>query len=327
MHETLAQLGEREILNRLKPFVAVGQIDDDTAQINPLGRELLINTDVLVEGIHFSTKTTSASDVGWRAISTNLSDLAASGVDQVLCITVGLVAPSNTPWQWVENAYQGMKEALELFGGELVGGDCSRGQQKLLAITAIGTLGPLRLHRSKAQPGDWLVTSGPHGLSRLGLALLSSDPKVTNKQLPLKLKTKAIKCHQRPQPPLQALKTLQKCKPRGMQWRVGGTDSSDGLLAAIENLCLCSGCQAVLYPSELPRAEQWPLGTHWDNWCMNGGEDFELVLSMPKEWANAFLKTFPSSRAIGTMKAGPPEITWNSGKRIEISKTEEFKHF
>ena len=97
----------------------LGQIDDDTAQINPLGQELLINTDVLVEGVHFSEKTTSPEDVGWKAITTNLSDLASSGMGEVLGITVGLIAPSKTPWSWVENVYKGMEKALEIFGGNL----------------------------------------------------------------------------------------------------------------------------------------------------------------------------------------------------------------
>ena len=75
MIEKLNQIGEREILNRLKKFMPIGQIEDDTAQINPLGAELLINTDVLVEDVHFNHETTSAKDIGWKAITTNYSDL------------------------------------------------------------------------------------------------------------------------------------------------------------------------------------------------------------------------------------------------------------
>ena len=110
MLESLDQIGEREILNRLKKFMPIGQIEDDTAQLNPFGKEILINTDVLVDGVHFSNKTTSAEDIGWRAVATNISDLAASGVDQILGITVGLIAPPKTKWEWVNGVYKGINK-------------------------------------------------------------------------------------------------------------------------------------------------------------------------------------------------------------------------
>ena len=138
MSEKLNQIGEEEILNRLKYFMPLGQINDDTAQINSFGKDALVNTDVLVEDIHFSERTTSPEDIGWRAIATNISDLAASGVETILGVTVGLVAPPATDWKCVKGVYTGMKEALTHFGGEFLGGDLSRGQQKLLSITALG---------------------------------------------------------------------------------------------------------------------------------------------------------------------------------------------
>ena len=77
-----------------------------------------------------------------------------------------------------------------------------------------------------------------------------------------------------------------------MPWRAAGTDSSDGLLNAVQNLCNSSNCQAVLDEKKLPRSPNWPLGSNWDQWCLNGGEDFELIVSLPPIWAEAFLKTF-----------------------------------
>lgn len=326
MGETLGQLGENELLHRLARFAPAGQLDDDTAQVHTNEGELLINTDVMVEGIHFSEDTTTPKDVGWRCVTANLSDLAASGVDQILGITVGLVVPPETPWDWVEKVYLGIEAALKQFGGTLLGGDCSRGDQRLLAITALGTLGPVRLHRSQAQPGDSLVVSGPHGLSRLGLALLRSDPLIEAALLPDKLKQKAIEAHQHPQPCLKALHALQTCKPEELPWRAGGTDSSDGLLAAVQGLCRSSGCRAILDPTGLPKDPDWPLGQHWDSWCLNGGEDFELILSLPPKWATAWLQVLPSSQVIGVMEQGPPRVEWAHGKG-EVSNFSSFKHF
>ena len=146
--EKLEDIGEKEILNRLKKYTDIGQIDDDTAVINSRSKNLIINTDVIVEGVHFSEKTLSPQETGWKAVAINLSDLASSGVEEIIGITVGLIAPPSTPWSWVEETYSGIDSALKRFGGKLLGGDCSRGIEKILSITAIGTQGPLNLHRS-----------------------------------------------------------------------------------------------------------------------------------------------------------------------------------
>ncbi len=323
---TLADIGEKELINRLKVFMPIGQTEDDTAQIASEGKHLLINTDVLVEGIHFSEKTTSPNDVGWKAITSNISDLASSGVEQIIGVTVGLIAPPKTTWDWIENVYKGMNSALNQFGGNLLGGDCSVGHQRLLAVTAIGTLGTLRLHRSHALPGDQLIVSGPHGLSRLGLALLLSENQTELDQLSSQIKAEAIRIHQRPNPPLKALKTLESCKPKELPWRAGGTDSSDGLLEAVNSLCSSSNCQAVLDLNQLPRRKQWPSGQNFDEWCLNGGEDYELVLSLPSKWARALLQALPSSQKIGFMRNGPPHPVWKDGTKIKKPKT-TFEHF
>ena len=327
MIESLDQIGEKEILNRLSKFMSIGQIEDDTAQLNPKGKQILVNTDVFVDGVHFSNQTTSSEDVGWRAIAANISDLAASGSDEILGITVGLIAPANTEWKWVEGVYNGIEKALNNFGGKLIGGDCSCGKQKVLAITAIGTVGQLRLHRSNAVEGDCLVASGPHGLSRLGLALLQQDPLTNKHKLPTKLKNLAIKAHKRPNPPIEALRVLKSCKPKNLPWRAAGTDSSDGLLDAIQNLCNSSHCKAVLDPKNLPIDPNWPIGPHWQKWCINGGEDFELIVSLPPAWAKSLVKVLPSSKIIGMIKPGPPQIVWTNGQEITDNEFLEFKHF
>ncbi len=325
MTQTLADLGEAELLRRLARFAPPGQLDDDTAQLQQPSADLLINTDVLVESIHFSDATTASADVGWRAVAANLSDLAASGVDQILGITVGLVAPGHTPWSWVEGVYRGIDSLLEVSGGVLLGGDCSQGPVRMISITAIGTLGPLRLHRSQARPGDWIVVSGAHGLSRLGLALLLEDPSLLGVTLPSALKEQAIRQHQRPQPKLDALKLLVTCKPEELPWRAGGTDSSDGLLQAIDCLCRSSGCGAVLDKTKLPQACGWPDGPHWQRWCLSGGEDFELVVTLPPAWAKAWIDLQPSSRQVGVITDQAEAIVWSDDNAPVVS--EGFAHY
>ena len=134
--EKLYEIGEKEILNRLKQYMDPRQIDDDTALLKLNNENLIINTDILVETVHFSDCTASPENVGWKAVVANLSDLSCSGVKDILGITVGLVVPPNTTWNWVDDAYKGINKALNKFGGKLLGGDCSKGKEKILSITA-----------------------------------------------------------------------------------------------------------------------------------------------------------------------------------------------
>lgn len=388
--ETLADLGEWELIRRLGAFAPAGQFSDDAALLNDRqGGQgtLVVNTDVLVEGVHFSDATTAAADVGWRAAAANLSDLAAMGATQVLGLTVGLVAPSGTPWRWVEGVYQGISQCLQVHGGVLLGGDCSSGSQRLLAITALGRLpgsggGPIR--RGDGRPGDLLVCTGPHGLSRLGLALLQGElpgsptatenaaaiarspqdghlssgqwisatdadktvpatpggadaaqagpparraandgsdrdagvpERATHQQLGPAVIERAIRAHQRPVPRFDAVRALIDCQPTGLAWRVGGCDSSDGLTAAVVAIAQASGCGARLDRTGLPiEAAMVPL-PRAQAWCLNGGEDFELVLALPRIWAEALLQTLPGSSVIGALLAGPPgELGWSHGE-------------
>ena len=325
MNPTLAELGEADLLHRLARFAPPGQLEDDTACLSSDPRPILVNTDVLVDGVHFSDATTSAEDVGWRAVAANLSDLAASGAIAVDGITVALVAPGHTRWSWVEGVYDGISAALEQHGGTLLGGDCSSGSHRLLSITALGRLGPLRLLRNAAQPGDVLISSGPHGLSRMGLALLQKDPLLQTTRLSAALQELAISQHQRPRPRLDALTQLLACKPAELPWRAGGTDSSDGLLTAVRGLCSSSGTGAQLDRSQLPRPQEWPPGDLWDRWCLAGGEDFELVLSLPPVWADALEQTLPSCRRFGRMTDQTGSIVWGDDNKPILDAG--FDHF
>jgi thiamine-monophosphate kinase len=315
---SLADLGEWELIRRLAAFAPPGALDDDAALLEAgpsqgsgqgSGRStLVVNTDVLVEGVHFSDATTAPSDVGWRAAAANLSDLAAMGCTEVVGVTVGLVAPPATPWSWVVGVYGGLGEALDRYGGTLLGGDCSGGGQRLLAITALGRLagdgGPIR--RRGGRPGDWLVSTGPHGLSRLGLALLQEPAGATAGAVrgAAGLAERAIASHQRPVPRFDAVQALIATRPAGMPWRVGGCDSSDGLAAAVRAIASSSGCAAQLDRARLPLDPAMAALAEAEAWCLGGGEDFELVLALEPGWAEALTAGLPGSSVIGALVAG-----------------------
>ena len=327
MTTTIKDLGEIELLNRLKKFMRCGQIDDDVAEINTINKSLLINTDLLVEKIHFSDEISNAKDIGWKCITTNISDLICSGSENIISFTVGLVLPPNTHWKWVESLYEGMCEAMDEFGGEIIGGDCSCGETKIVSITAIGEMTPPRLHRGNALPGDYIVSTGFHGLSRLGLALLSSEKLPSEVGISAQLTNRAINAHKRPYPAVKALKALKECKPVSTSWRAAGTDSSDGLIESIRGICKSSNCQAILSKKSILKDPDWPNDSSWDDWILNGGEDYELILALPREWAKALSKELKSAHIIGFIKEGEPNISWDNLEPINIDQSSSFKHF
>jgi thiamine-monophosphate kinase len=327
----LRDLGEWELLRRLAAYAPPGQLDDDAALLNEQsGRQLVVNTDVLVEGVHFSDATIGAQDLGWRAAAANLSDLAAMGCTGVVGLTVALVAPGDTAWGWVEGVYDGLRDALSAHGGCLLGGDCSSGGQRLLSITALGHLSASNaIRRGDGRAGDWLLSTGPHGLSRLGLALLLAELEAAVADgLSPSLRELAIRAHRRPQPRLDAVGALHQCRPANLPWRVAGTDSSDGLAAAVAAIAAASGCSALLQRQSLPIHPALAALPQGERWCLAGGEDFELVLALEPAWAEALIETLPGTRQIGALVAGEPgQLSWwESGEPLAATAT-GFTHF
>ncbi len=328
---TLADLGEWSLIQRLGAHAPAGQFEDDAALLPECADGVLvINTDVLVEGVHFSETTIGPVDLGWRAAAANLSDLAAMGCRTVVGLTVGLVAPPRTAWSWVEGVYQGLDAALGRHGGVLLGGDCSSGGQRVLAVTALGRLGeegPIR--RSDGRPGDALVSTGPHGLSRLGLALLLAERPMTvgEQEVDGSLAERAIGAHRRPEPRLDAVAALAASRPADLPWRVAGIDSSDGLAAAVRSLARSSHCDAVLERRWLPLDPAMAGLVEAERWCLGGGEDFELVLALDPGWADALLESLPGSRRIGALAAGKGVVRWSADGAPLGPETAGFSHF
>ena len=172
MHnEIIKDIGEKELIRRVAEYMPTNQASDDCALIKTKKEDLLINTDLMVENTHFNNKIISPRDVGWKAITTNYSDLVSSGCIEFIGVNIGLVLTPCTKWEWVKELYEGFSEALNKFGGSILGGDCSRGENKMISITAIGLQSKLKLRRNACKPGEILLTTGIHGLSKLGLLI------------------------------------------------------------------------------------------------------------------------------------------------------------
>ncbi|AFY53336.1 thiamine-phosphate kinase [Rivularia sp. PCC 7116] len=327
------EIGEQGLLKILQRFCPPDIIGDDGAVL-PIAAEksLVVTTDVLVDNIHFSETTTSPSDVGWRSAAANLSDLAAMGASP-LGITVGLGLPGDTAVDWVEKLYQGMTQCLEKYNTPIVGGDIVRSPVISVAITAFGQVSPeLTIRRHQARVGDEIVVTGCHGASRGGLELLLNPDLKTN--LSPTDKEGLIKAHQRPKPRLDVLPILWKIVDSYSILDICGMDTSDGLADAILQVCHSSQVGAVIEATRVPLHQafkNWLTPELALNYALYGGEDFELLLCLPKEASRELVSKLGDSAAIiGTITDSDRVVLQDKYKETPdqvLNLSRGFQHF
>ncbi len=328
MHkEILEDIGEKELINRLGKFMPKNQILDDCALIKTKHENLLVNTDSLVENVHFNDTTICPMDLGWKAVVSNISDLLSSGSKKTIGITISLVLPSKTEWLWVKELYRGINKALKEYGGIILGGDCSKGNQKAISITAFGIQGELELRRNACKPGDVILTTGIHGLSKLGFLIKNKIYLDNDISLDKRLISKSIEHFCRPKVYPNFLKNLIKTRSNKKIKRIGCTDSSDGLFQALQDLANASKCKAIINYEKIPKDKDWPRGDKWDEYYFFGGEDYELVFSLPKKWAKNLSKLDKDINEIGFFADGEPSIEFKDCNKNKLLNKTPFKHF
>jgi thiamine-monophosphate kinase len=320
---TVAQIGEQGLLKRIFPFCATHLVGDDAAIIpRETSQDLVVTTDILVDGVHFSDRTTPPDSVGWRGATANLSDLAAMGANP-LGITVGLGLPPTLPVAWVEGLYQGLTACLERYRTPIVGGDICRSPVITVSITALGQVLPQKaIYRHLAQVGDKIVITGWHGLAKAGLELLLGNVKGDYPRL--------RQAHQYPLPRLDVLPLLEKIIPSRA---IAGMDSSDGLADAVVQICRASGVGAQIEQSLLPIYPDLTALTSPEQaleWVLFGGEDFELVLCLPPRAAKDLVQMLKAGAAIiGTItREKSVELIDYQGNSLGVLSLEAgFQHF
>jgi thiamine-monophosphate kinase len=241
------------------------------------GRKLVVTTDVLVEGRHFTAALSDPEDWGWKAVAVNLSDLAAMGA-VARWLVLALTVPEAAEVETLERVYEGIGQACRAFRVALVGGDVSAGPALSLAVTALGEA-EQAVTRAGARPGDRLVVTGPLGAAAAGLALLERGDEPAAALLGRFPGLAAA--HRRPAPDLAMGPQLARAGATAM------VDVSDGLAGDALHLAEASGVGVEVRDAAVPLAPGVAeaaalLGRDPVALALGGGEDFVLAAALPR---------------------------------------------
>ena len=335
-------ISEQGLLKILHHFCPKDIIGDDAAILpTQPNKSLVVTTDALIDGVHFSDRTTSPEDVGWRSAAANLSDLAAMGAFP-LGITIALGLTSDTSVTWVEQLYRGISECLQPYNTPIVGGDVVQSPVLTISITAFGQLDPNRtILRSNCQPQNVIVVTGVHGASRAGLELLL-HPEL-GASLTEAERSSLILAHQRPKPRQDiltilweglSLNSFSNTQDNKNSILVGGMDSSDGLADAIIQICQASQIGARIERNQIPIPHSLTKFVSPEqalNWALYGGEDFELVLCLPPIYGRELVKKIGVGAAIVGTTTDDTDVLLIDRQGIypneQLTLSQGFQHF
>ena len=315
------ELGEFGFIDQLAKLMSPAQhplklgIGDDCA-VYALNESTygLLTTDMLVEKVHFSRETATAYQIGWKSVACNISDIASmGGTPQYMVVSLGL--PGDTDVQWAMELYRGMLDIAQKYNVAIIGGDTVTAHQIVINIAMTGSVAIANLClRSGAKTGDALMVSGALGGSAAGLYLSRHPASIT-----LETRDDLLQKHLQPEPRVALGKWIGAQPGHGAM-----TDSSDGLARDLLNISSASKVGFLVEESRIPihpRVHSLAKSTGQDalNWAMNGGEDYELVFTVPQNQVEYFSREIPVQLgipvvAIGTVVPMEEGICWRDAK-------------
>ena len=255
----LSELGEFGLIDYLtrdsisKNPSTIKGIGDDAAVIDNVGKLTLVSTDLLVEGVHFDMMYTPLKHLGYKAVAVNISDIVAmNGVaKQVL---IGLSVSNRYSVEALEDLYDGIKQACQVYDVDLAGGDTTSSVSGMfLGITVIGEVdADAVVYRNTAKENDLVCVTGDLGGAYMGLLLLEREKAAfkgdPNMQPDLSGYDYILSRQLKPEPRTDIIRLLQdiKVRPTAM------IDISDGLGSEILHLCQDSGLGCRLYEEKIP---------------------------------------------------------------------------
>jgi thiamine-monophosphate kinase len=329
-------LGEFELIHRLTSRLkyraanSVLSIGDDCA-VYPVksGAYEVISTDALVEDIHFKLTTITPEALGRKALAVSLSDIAAmGGTPKRVLVTLGI--PKKISVDFLDKLYSGFDSICNQFQVEIAGGDTvSSPKCFFINVSIIGEANPKRVFsRMGAQPGDSIFVTGALGDSSLGLKLLSKKTKPTKDHKFL------IDRHLNPTPRVVEAGILARSKLNVSAM----IDISDGLVQDLYHICKASKVGAKIQADKIPQSPEF-VRTCKKNlyapspFLLNGGEDYELLFTLPpdgvKNLKRQFLKAKARVTQIGEITQKPKKVYLekSDGQIMALPESEGFNHF
>ncbi len=291
----LAALGEFGLIDHLAqhfptklPSSLLG-IGDDAALVKLGTKVMAISTDMMIEGVHFDLAYTPLKHLGYKAVTSNLSDICAmNGLPTQ--ITVSIAFSNRFSLEAIEELYEGIRLACEKYEIDLVGGDTSSTRSGLvISVTAVGEVSPKKItKRSGAKPGDLLVLSGDIGGAYMGLQILEREKRVflehNQMQPDLEPYDYIVARQLKPEARLDVVRMLEELAivPTSM------IDVSDGVASEIHHLGKASGVGFEIYEEKIPLDQQTldtALGFNLNPSvaALNGGEDYELLFTVDQK--------------------------------------------
>ena len=291
----LSEYGEFGLIEHLTKNITLRNkstvlgVGDDAAIIDVKKRLQVVSTDVLVEGVHFDLHYSPLKHIGYKAIASNLSDVAAMNAipEQVL---VSIAVSSRFTVEAVEEIYRGIYAACERYNVDVVGGDTTSSVNGLfISITVLGYADAKKItRRDTAKEHDLICVSGDLGAAYMGLLILEREKKVflndPNTQPDLETHSYILERQLKPEPRLDIIAELEKQNiiPTAM------IDISDGLASEILHICKKSDKGCAVYENKIPiDAKTYSTALEFGMMpavaALNGGEDYELLFTVKQE--------------------------------------------
>ncbi len=288
---SLGEFGLIDHLTRNIEFRNVSSIlgvGDDAAVIDHFGKQTVITTDLLIEGVHFDLAYTPLRHLGYKSVVVNLSDVYAMNATPTQ-ITMSIGFSNRFSLEGLEEFYDGVYAACEKYEVDLVGGDTSTSQKGfIISVTAIGEIIPEKIvRRNTAKAGDLICCSGDLGAAYIGLLFLEREKKIY-------LESPGV------QPDLEGEKYVigKLLKPEARKDIIeffeandiiptSMMDISDGLSSELLHICHNSQLGCRIYEEKIPIADEMKAAAYKFEidptaCALSGGEDYELLFTIPQ---------------------------------------------
>lgn len=339
METEISSLGEFGLIHRLTDNIPIKNtstltaVGDDCAEIKPeAGREILVSTDMLLEGVHFDLTYVPLKHLGYKSAVVNFSDIYAMG-GTPRQLVIGLGISKRFTVEHIEELYAGIRLACDVYGVDLVGGDTTASRAGLvISATIIGDVEEGRaIRRSGAKPTDIICVSGDLGAAYMGLQALEREkaagagnpdfvPDFTGKEYLVERQLK----------PEARKDIVAELREAGIQ-PTSMIDVSDGLSSELMHICKMSHTGCRVYEDRIPIDYQTAVMAEELNMnlvtaAMNGGEDYELLFTVPLT-AHDAVSQLKGVRVIGHITAADQGyiLVGRNGEELQL-RAQGFNH-